>query len=153
MKFNYSFLVSIAILSMIFGCGKLHTSDKQLNDEVNAFATSYFNYDFHGALSHCTPESRKWIVYAASNIHDADIDVLRNAKEGASVEIKDYVFDDNDSTGYALVTVNNYMRMDTIGKACQLISKSDFRLPIVMRNNKWTIKMEGLPRSERQSHD
>ncbi len=142
------------LLTAIYSCGKhINGGNSQANKEVTDFATAYFNYNFNEALKYCTPESEKWIVYTASNIHDADIEVLRNAKQGASVEIKNFVFDDNDSTGYALITVHNYMRLDTIGKAGHEIVQADYHIPIVLRDSKWTVKMEGLPRSEKQNHD
>lgn len=155
MKFNYSLIsLSITFCAVLFSCSVTHRgSDDQLNSEVDDFATSYFNYNYKEAIRHCTPESRKWLIYAASNINDADINVLRNLKEGASIVINDYDFHDNDTTGFSLITVNNYMQLDTIGKAGHLIKKGDFRLPIVLRNKKWTIKMEAPLRNEKPNRD
>jgi len=79
--------------------------------------------------------------------------MLRNASEGASIEINNYNYDDNDTTGVAIITVNNFMRLDTIGKAGHIIDKAIFRIPIVLREGKWTIKMVNLPRSEKLSRD
>lgn len=155
MKFNYS-LISLTIMfcTILFSCGVTHTSgNDQLNSEVDDFAISYFNYNYKEAIRHCTPESKKWIIYNASNIHNADINILRNSKEGASIVINDYEIHDNDTTGCALITVYNYMQLDTIGKSGRIIKQADFRLPVVLRNNKWTIKMEAPLRSEKLNHD
>lgn len=155
MKFNYSLIsLSIAFSTALFSCGVTHKGDNdQINKEVDDFATSYFNYNYKEAIRHCTPESRKWLIYAASNIHDADIIILKNSKEGASIVINDYEFHDNDTTGYALITVHNYMQLDTIGKAGRIIKQADFRLPVVLRNKRWTIKMEAPLRSEKPNRD
>jgi len=136
------------------GCNNpSHSQSDKVDNEVNAFAEAYFNYDFKTAASHCTPESEKWLKYVASNINQSDVDMLRNASEGASIEINNYNYDDNDTTGVAIITVNNFMRLDTIGKAGHIIDKAIFRIPIVLREGKWTIKMVNLPRSEKLSRD
>ena len=48
---------------------------------------------------------------------------------------------------------NNYMQLDTIGKAGRIIKQADFRLPVVLRNKRWTIKMEAPLRSEKPNRD
>lgn len=142
------------MLIFVVACNEPPKGDtEQLDKEVKAFSEAYFNYKFSKAEKHCTGDSRKWLVYAASNIHDADIDMLRGMSEGASVDINDYKFNDDDTTGYAMITVHNYLRLDTIGNAGRVIKKADFKLPIVLRHDKWMIKMACLPRSEKQSHD
>jgi hypothetical protein len=153
MNINKSIII---ILFPVFtiGCNNSsHSQSDKVDDEIKAFAEAYFNYDFKTAANHCTPESKKWLWYAASNINQADIDVLRNAPEGASIEINDYNYNDNDTTGIAIITVSNFMRLDTIGKAGHLIDKAIFHIPIILRDGKWTVKMVNLPRSEKPNHD
>lgn len=120
----------------------------EVDKEVKGFAESYFNYDFEKAALYCTPESEIWLRYACSNIHQADIDVLRNAPEGASIEINNYQYDDNDTTGLAILTVRNYMQLDTIGKAGRIIDKKTFNIPIVQREGKWMINLHELLRGK-----
>ncbi len=153
MNINRSIIVLLFPL-FVTGCNNHPNVQSDIVDnEVNAFAEAYFNYDFKTAANHCTPESEKWLRYAASNIHQADVDMLRNAPEGASIEINDYEYDDNDTTGVAIITVNDFMRLDTIGKAGHMIDKAVFRIPIILRDGKWTVKMVNLPRSEKPSRD
>ena len=45
------------------------------------------------------------------------------------------------------------MQLDTIGKAGRIIKQADFRLPVVLRNKRWTIKMEAPLRSEKPNRD
>ena len=87
---------------------------RQLKREVDSFAVNYFNWQYHKAIKHVTPESEKWIRYAASQVHQADIDMLRQKDQSATCEIHDIDFDDNDSTAVAHVTIRDFLRMDTI---------------------------------------
>lgn len=151
MKFG----LTIPTIIMLFtACNGPSTGDEDtVKQDIISFAQAYFNYDFKHALKYCTPESDKWIKYAASNIHEADLELLREQDEGADVDLDDLEFSDNDSTGIAVVTVENYMRLDTIGNAGRMIDRATFRIPIVLRDTRWLIKMEDLPRSEKSSRD
>jgi ketosteroid isomerase-like protein len=142
----------IMTAALMVGCNYI-SDEKDISATVEKFAEAYFNYDFETAMKLTTADSEKWLRYAASNIHQADVDVLRSQEEGASVSIDDITIDDGDTTASALVTVHNYMRLDTIGNAGRMISQAQFRLNMVMESDKWRIKMEGLPRSEKQHHD
>lgn len=124
---------------------------KELDKEVTAFADAYFGYDFDLALQHCTPESRKWLVYAASNVHEEDLETLRSQEEGTSAEVIDYDFD-SDTTGTAIVEVHRFLQTDSIGQPGRMVDQATFSLPIVHTGGKWTVRMEGLPQSEKQGH-
>jgi hypothetical protein len=145
---------TLLIIAMSVCCDNLPKGDSdKVKEEIAAFANAYFNYDLKTAARHCTPESKIWFRYLASNIHQADVEVLKKAPEGASIEIKDINYDDNDTTGTAIVAVNNYLRLDTIGKAGRMIDNATFRIPIIYREGRWTVKMANLLRSEKPSHD
>ncbi len=144
-------LVFIQILLMM-GCNSNHSGDKkQLKADADSFATYYFNWQFQKAIPYCTPSSRKWLCYAASNVHSADLNILRTKNDGASCHIHKIQFL-NDSTADILCTVNDYVCMDTIGKAGRIIHQSLFRLSLVF-HHQWKVRMEGLPRSEKPNHD
>ncbi|MBO4827545.1 MAG: hypothetical protein J5506_10020 [Prevotella sp.] len=120
---------------------------------ADSFATHYFNYQFEAARRFCTPESEQWLKYAASNVHQADVDVLKTLSEGAGIEIERISIDDGDSTATVYISVSNFLCMDTIGTQGHMMRHARFVLPAIYADRQWKIRMEGLPRSERQSRD
>lgn len=129
----------------IVGCQPHEGSEEQLKEDVDSFATYYYNWHFEKALRYCTPESEKWLRYAASNVHQADIDLLHAKKEDASIEIEDIDFLDDEVSANVSVTVSNFLQMDTIGTEAHHVSQATFQLPMVMHNGKWKIKLASLP--------
>ena len=119
---------------------------------VSAFAEAYFNYDFGSALKLVTPESEKWLRFAASNMTQEDIDLLNAQQAAASVSVEDCA-SLNDSTTATTLRVTNFMVKDSIGRAGHIVDEALFRLLLVNRDGKYYVRMDGLPRSERQSRD
>lgn len=133
---------------VLLGCsGKSGESDALIVAE--SFGKAYFNYDFKSALQYCTPESEKWLRFAASNIYEADVDMLRAMDSGAKVEGVDVVYADDDSTAMAIVEVEGMMVRDTVGRAGHVEKEGKYCIPVVKRQGAWRVKMVGLLRSER----
>lgn len=146
MKIVFSIITTVFLIS---ACSNLtHTSSDEIEQNVTAWADAYFNYHFDQASTLVTAESRQWLQYAASNVHEADVELLRQAEQGASITVND-IYQDNDTSAQATITVENYLRMDTIGNAGQMIPQATFIIPLVLRNNRWMIRMVNLPRSEK----
>ena len=116
------------------------------------FAEAYFNYEFEKARKLVTPESEKWLRFAASNVTQADVDLLNGQEAPAAVSVEDceYV---NDTTTAATVKVTDFMVKDSIGQSGHIADEGLFKLILVNRGGKYYVRMEGLLRSERQSHD
>ncbi len=127
--------------------------EKQLKEDVDSFATYYYNWKFPDAARYCTPESRIWLRFASTNVHQADVDILKQQKEGASHTITDVDYLPNDTAATVTIEVRNYLRMDTIGKEGRIIPEATFKLPVVYRNKRWLVRMEDLPRSEKKNRD
>ncbi len=149
MKFHFG--KSAMLLSLfLIACNGIHTNDEErLKDNVDSFATAYFNWQYKAALPFCTQESEQWLRYAASNVHQEDVDILRAQDEGASHEINEIVYNKDDSTAYARITVRNFLQMDTIGTAGHIVKEAQIRIPLVVRNKKWLVKMEAPLQNER----
>ena len=124
--------------------------DSAVGQQAWAFADAYFNYDFKRAVELVTPESARWLQFAASNITQQDIDLLNSQDEPTTCDVGS-IQQVNDSTFYATVSVTNYMQRDSIGQQMHVVDEGVFRLPVVRRDGKYYVRMEGLPRSERQS--
>ena len=147
------FALIATVVAILAACSDGNASlDEKASGAATDFAKAYFNYDFKRALDLTTPESAKWISFAASNITQEDIDVLNTREKEASVELTDCRMV-NDSTCETLLTVSNYMATDSIGRPGIIKEEGMFRLKVVNRDGKWKVRMEGLPRSEKHSRD
>jgi len=148
---NFKFHRIVLFLPLLFSACQTNSThnEEDLKDCVDSFATAYFNWQYKKSMPYCTQESERWLRYAASNVLQEDIDLLRAQAEGASHEIKGIDFHDNDSTATAVITVRNFLQMDTIGTAGHMVQEATMQLPLVMRNGKWLVKMEGLPQNEK----
>ena len=134
-----------AILTSVYtltGCQSHQGDEDQLENDIDSFATYYFNWQFPKTLKYCTQSSEPWLRYAASNVHQADVDLLRTKAEDATVEINDIDFSDDGANA----TVS-------IGQEAHLVEEADFHLPMRIENGVWKIRMVNLPRSERRNHD
>jgi len=126
--------------------------DELATQQAKLFADSYFNYDYTSALALITPESAKWLQFAASNITQNDIDQLNAHNEEVTTDVTDLLWID-DTTALATIEAANYLLKDSIGRNMRRMDEGTFQIKIVERQGQYYIKMEGLPRSERQSPD
>lgn len=154
--------MNLKYILAFFGTILLSSCHRSLNmtdagdagEAADSFAVYYFNWQYDKAARFVTEESLPWLSYAASQVQQEDIDILRQ-KEDATVEVEDVETDGEDKT--VVLTVRDFLRMDTIGTAGHLVREARFRLPMKsqLENGKqvWKVRMEGLPRSERRSRD
>lgn len=120
----------------------------EADDVAKAFSEAYFNYDFNTAATFCTSESERWLRFAASNVYEADVKVLRNMSDGAKVEVDDIVYYSDDTTAVAKVNVTGAMVRDTVGVAGHVDGETrSYTLRLVKRGGRWLVRMEALPRS------
>ena len=145
-----------AILTSVYtltGCQSHQGDENQLENDIDSFATYYFNWQFPKTQKYCTQSSEPWLRYAASNVHQADVDLLRAKAEDATVEINDIDFGDDEVSAIADITVRNFLQMDSIGEEAHLVEEADFLLPMCMENGVWKVRMASLPQSGKRNHD
>lgn len=132
--------------------GQTPSANKGLQQCADSFSAYYFNCLYTDALRFATPDSRKWLEVAASNITAADIDLLHQQEHEANVNTE--ITNATDTTAQVVVSVSDYMVKDTIGVTGHMIHHTDtYVLMAVMTDGKWRIRMEGLPQSGKRSHD
>ena len=149
---KYSALLLTCLLGFVACNETPSTKDKKVENCARAFAEAYFNYDFLAAKELVTPESEKWLRFAASSITEEDVAQLNSMEQGAQAEVQDITLVD-DSTSIAVVEVKEFLQKDSIGKAATIVDNAQFELVVLKREKKYYVRMEGLPRSERQSRD
>lgn len=148
--------IRLAIVALcVFTCACTSEKEQEKREAVNnaaeKFANLYFNYQLNEVMPLTTADSHKWLRFAASNITQADIDMLRTM-ESADCSVKGITYS-SDSTAVVKVEVRNVLLPDTLGAKPHITPKALFRLALVNRSKKWLVKMEGPLRSERQSRD
>ena len=129
----------------LMSCQPHEGSEEQLKADVDSFATYYYNWHFEKAARFCTPESKVWLRYAASNVHPADIELLKAKNEDAHIEIGDIDFKEDEVSATVNLEITNFLQMDTIGKEARLINKSRLTLPMTTHNGKWKVELKQLP--------
>ena len=155
MKLKYPTLIFMAIVAVACNRQSETFTARQIENAVDSFATNYFNWHFLQAAQFVTDSSQVWLHYAASQVHQADIEILRE-KEDATVEIEG-ITTTAPTTASVLVTVRNFLGMDTIGTEGHIVHKARFSLPVeeVQEQGKrvWKIRMASLPQNGKQSRD
>ena len=126
------------------------TGDQQARNAAEDWADAYFNCDFKDASGYVTPESQKWLQFAASNTTAEDLKLIQEAS-GAKVTASEGFDEANDTMRLVTLTVTNYL---TAQQQTSVLAKEGiFKVVVVKRNEDWQVRMAGLPRSEKQSRD
>ncbi len=145
-------LFSLAFV-LLTACNIGMDGDEEALRMAEKFGDAFFNCDFHEAAQYCTPDSKQWLQFAASNTTQQDLALLQQHEEGATVELEDVFSEANDTLRMVLLHVENHLSIPAIGDTATLVDESDFKIKVVKRDGEWLVKMEGLPRNERQSRD
>ena len=131
-------------------CNVGFEGDNAALDVATNWADAYFNCDFHDAANYTTPESDKWLRFAASNTTEQDLEVLQGK---ATATADDYFTVANDTLRIVTLHVKNFLKSVVVGAPAQLQEEGIFLVTVVKRDGKWKVRMEDLPRSEKQSRD
>ncbi len=109
---------------------------------AEGFSAAFFNMDFDRAASFCAPESYPWIRFKASNITEKDLEVYNREQRLAESELDDLTFR-NDSTAVAVCNLSHVLLTDSLERQATMAQEMTFRIPLVKRDGKWLVKMEG----------
>lgn len=156
MKINYLLIVFCALFS---ACQQgVQDNEVQLAEVADSFCVRYFNYNFPEAMNYCTDDSRKWIQFAASNVTEKDLQILYEQETPAQINVTDIAYRETDTTALVTVVVENYWDMDEIESEDDIRTLvyhrvGVFKFPMVKQQDRWRIRMEGLPQSGKSSHD
>ncbi len=154
MKIRFTIILTLVGCVLIGLCACTdHKNEDQLRDTANAFAQTYFNWQFNDALTHCTPSSQRWISYAASQVKQDDVDKLRSAEQGASSEIKEINYQEGDSVASVVMKVENFLSMDSIGTVGHFVKSATYTLQLVQKGKRWKVRLTELPRPDSPLHD
>ena len=143
-------LTTFTLASMLAGCTLMGDSDYAVSQTAERWAEAFFSCNYHEAEQLSTPESGRWLRFAASNTTQQDLDILAQHTVEAEADTPSAV---NDTLRTLSLTVRNYLMPAAIGDSVKQLSQGIFHVTMVKRDGRWLVRMEGLPRSEMQSHD
>ena len=141
----------LALSLLLAACDMMQNDDNEATSTAVQWGEAFFNCDYHAAEALCTPESRRWLQFAASNTTQQDLDLLK--QHAAQVEATDFFPEANDTLRVVELVVCNSVKPTVAGEEPSQIDKAVFHTTVVKRNGSWLVRMASLPQSEKQSHD
>ena len=141
----------LALSLLLAACDMIQNDDNEATSTAVQWGEAFFNCDYHAAEALCTPESRRWLQFAASNTTQQDLDLLKH--HAAQVEATDFFPEANDTLRVVELVVCNSVKPTVAGEEPSQIDKAVFHTTVVKRNGSWLVRMASLPQSEKQSHD
>ena len=144
-------LLILAMVLSLTACNLTNREDTVATDVAVQWGEAFFNCDYHAAQALSTPESRRWLQFAASNTTQQDLDLLK--QHAAEVESTDYFPAANDTLRVVQLVVRNSLSPAVNDGAPLQVDEALFSVTVVKRNDQWLVRMASLPRSERQSRD
>ena len=144
-------LLIFALMLSLTACSMLQDDDDQATAVAVEWGEAFFNCDYHAAEALSTPESRRWLQFAASNTTQHDLDMLK--QQAADVEATDFFPDASDTLRVVELVVRNSVSPSINGGESSQQPEALFHVTVVKRNGSWQVRMAGLPRSEKQSRD
>lgn len=132
-------------------CRHALSSNQEALIAAEEWGEAYFNDDFVEAGQYATPESERWLRFAASNATEEDLKLLNANK--ATVEADEQVTEANDTMRVVTLHVDNYLESSALGSPAKQAKGGLFVVNVVKSNDRWLVKMEGLPQSGKQSRD
>lgn len=137
---------------LLSGCQLADRESMQVKQVAEDWAEAYFHFEYQQAARYTTAEGYRWLQFAASNINEADINVINQYINDITTSVSD-VYVGNDTMAVAAVHVNHWFSPDSIGYAGSMKSDGTFDVELVKRNGEWKVRMACLPQSEMQSRD
>ena len=141
----------LSLTLALTACNMMQNDDDQATAIAIEWGEAFFNCDYHAAEALSTPDSRRWLQFAASNTTQQDLDLLK--QHAAEVEATDFFPEVNDTLRVVELAVRNSVKPTIAGEQPSQIEKAMFRTTVVKRNGSWLVRMASLPRSEKQSRD
>lgn len=129
----------------------IQRDDDQATEVAVEWGKAFFNCNYHAAETLCTPESHRWLQFAASNTTQHDLDLLK--QHAAIVKATDFYPEASDTLRMIELVVRNSISPTINGKESSQTDKALYHVTVVKRNDAWLVRMGGLPRNERQSRD
>ena len=141
----------LALSLLLAACDMIQNDDNEATSTAVQWGEAFFNCDYHAAEALCTPESRRWLQFAASNTTQQDLDLLK--QHAAQIEATDFFPEANDTLRVVELVVRNSVKPTVAGEEPSQVDEALFHTTVVKRNGYWLVRMASLPQNEKQNHD
>ena len=141
MKHFFFAILSLFILITAFSCKGKEDSD-YITERVDSFATHYFNWQYEKCIKFVKPESKVFIQLAATNVTEEDVQMLRSQQEDASIDIKDFIFEDANHANIK-IAIHNFISVDTTGRKAKSYDYGEAEIRMVKEGKDWYVEMPG----------
>ena len=145
------YLCAAYALVLLWSCNGLLSDEGEAARATHVWADAYFNADYMEAKTLSTAESERWLRFAASNTTAHALELL-NSQPAEVVSVTEYTVA-NDTLQVMRIGIRNYLAPTAPDAEERQVAEGSFLVTVVRRDGRWLVRMEGLPRSEKQSHD
>lgn len=143
-------LLGILLLAQLSTACQYLQPKGELEACVDSFTHAFFNWRFNEACTYCTPASRKWLAFAASNVSEADIDALRSQPADIDYTLLHISYEDAAHTSAIVqVRIDNAIQADSLGGRRQMEVAAHYSLRLVHTHQGWKVDLDGLPRPDK----
>ncbi len=143
-SFHKNIFLCLAAMTALASCSA--SVEERIGKRAVAFASAYYNFRFHHALSLCTKESEKWIKFQASNIRQSDLDAYNGMADSAQCSAVSVTLD-TDTSATVFLNVNNYVMTDSLRRNGSIGKNAQLTLKMKKRSGKWQVSLDALPKA------
>lgn len=136
MKINIASTLLLLASFVFWGCTE-KTDEDIISEDLNAYATAYFNWDFPSANNNASADATKWLEFLSSQLTERDMSAIKTKDELAYVEIENININTNENTAKATIIVTNFLCMDSIGKTPQCCNEAKFEVNAKKKKETW----------------
>ena len=139
--------VVCGVMMLLCGCGQSLRDGGSVEAVADSFSVCYFNWRFPEAVKFVDEASVKWLRYASSQVHQSDIDLLREKAAGATIEVEDVAWQ-GDSMALVRLKISDFLAMDTIGTAAHAVEQAWVVVPVGRNggHDRWLVHLDELPK-------
>lgn len=137
---NSIFLFFVMILSslLLSACNLLGSDEEAVREVADEFSQRFCTWHFPDAAAYTTDRAERYLRHLSSNVSEADLEVLRAAKDMPDYSIEDITMAED--SAIVDVKLSNFAQMDTIGRPATIVENTKITLVLIKNNKEWKIK-------------
>ena len=132
--------IIIGVTTLIASCHTTVSEDERISERVDSFATYYFNWQYDKAAAYC-------------QVREGDVEQLKAKESQLTTEIISIDYSPDEQQARVKQRVSNYMEARGFGEPPAECEEGIYEWTLVKDKRAWLIRMEALPRNEKQNHD
>lgn len=115
------------------------TDDEIINNVADSFSTNYFTWHFDRAMRFSNDDMKHYLSFIASNVHEADINLLLSTSAIPSINVKEINMN-GDTMATVIIDLKDVILMDTLGEEAHLRPNAQRKLTLKKGSDKdWKV--------------